>query len=112
MMRTIGVSGLANITGGGLRNFIRLKPRAEFRIGDPIRPQPVFAALQKLANIEDREMYRTLNMGMGFAVVARPNAATNIEARCRKTLGAKVVGEVAKGRGVTVPHLGIRYESY
>ncbi len=112
MVRTIGVTGLANITGGGLRNLIRLKPNVEFRLTDPMRPQVVFTALQKLAGIEDREMYQTFNMGMGLAVVARPTAAAKIEARYRKRLGAKVVGEVAKGRGVTVPHLGIRYESY
>lgn len=112
VVRTLGATGLANITGGGLQNLVRLSAKVEFRVADPMRPQPVFTALQKLGGIEDQEMYRTFNMGMGFAVIARPNAASKIEARYRKPLAAKVVGEVAKGGGVTVPHLGLRYESY
>ncbi len=112
MLRGIGVTGLANITGGGLRNLVRVAPRLEFRITDPARPQPVFTALQRLGGIEDREMYQTFNMGMGFAVVARPRAASRIERRYRTSLGAAIVGEVVKGRGVSVPDLGLRYESY
>jgi len=112
IVRAGGVTGLANITGGGLRNLVRLAPKVEFRISEPVPPQPVFAELQRLAGIEDREMYQTFNMGMGFAVVARARAAARIEARYRRSLGATIVGELRRGRGVSVPHLGLRYESY
>ena len=112
IVRAGGVTGLANITGGGLRNLVRLAPKVEFRISDPVPPQPVFAALQNLADIEDREMYQTFNMGMGLAVIARAREASQIEGRYRKSLGATIVGEVRRGRGVSVPRLGLRYESY
>jgi len=111
-VRAGGVTGIANITGGGLRNLVRLTPKVEFRIADPVAPQPVFGALQRLAGIEDREMYQTFNMGMGLAIVARPRAAARIEGRLRRSLAARIVGEVRRGRGVSVPSLGLRYESY
>src|SRR2546426_157020 len=39
-IRKAKVTGLANITGGGLRNLVRLKPKAEFRITDPLPVPP------------------------------------------------------------------------
>ena len=47
-IRRAPVSGLANITGGGLRNLVRLKPNVEFRITEPLPPPPEFRAIQDL----------------------------------------------------------------
>jgi len=111
-MRRAKVHGMAHITGGGVRNLARLKRTVEFRITDPTKPQPVFRELQTLGGIEDREMYQTFNMGMGFALVTPESDAKDVIRALRPDARAKVVGEVRRGRGVSVPDLGLAWESY
>jgi len=106
------IHGMAHITGGGVRNLVRLKPRVEFRVTDPIGPPLVFRELQALGGIEDREMYQTFNMGMGFAMVGPEDEAKDLVRALRPDVSAKVVGEVTKGRGVTIPSLDLSWESY
>ena len=106
------VHGMAHITGGGLRNFVRLKPKVQFRITDPIEPPLLFRELHALGGIEDREMYQTFNMGMGFALVTPESEAANVIRALRPDVRAKVVGDVAKGRGVTLEPLGLSWETY
>ncbi len=106
------VHGMAHITGGGLRNLVRLRSRVEFAITDPLPPQLLYRELQALGGIEDAEMYQTFNMGMGFAIVAPASEAKAVMQALRPQVKAKVVGEVRKGRGVTVPSLGVAYETY
>ena len=76
-----GVHGLANVTGGGLPdNLARVLPpgkRAHLARGAWPVP-PVFAWLQACGNIADAEMLRVFNMGVGFVVVAHPDAADGI----------------------------------
>ncbi|HLE46580.1 MAG TPA: AIR synthase-related protein, partial [Thermoplasmata archaeon] len=107
-IRRARVTGLANITGGGLRNLIRLKAGVEFRITHPLGVPPEFIGIQELAGIDDREMYQTFNMGMGFAVVAPPRSVDRLLEALKK-LRARVVGEVTRGEGVSLADRRIRY---
>src|SRR5947208_13196735 len=50
-MRRARLHGMAHITGGGVRNLVRLKSGVEFRITEPLEPQPVFHELQALGGI-------------------------------------------------------------
>ena len=102
------VSGLANITGGGLRNLVRLKSGVEFRITDPLPPQPEFLAIQELGSVDEREMYQTFNMGMGFAVIAPAKSVDRVIASLRK-LRARIVGEVARGAGARLADRGLLF---
>ncbi len=104
------VRGMANITGGGLRNLLRLKAGMGFQISDPLAPQPVFDVLKGLGGVSDQEMYQTFNMGMGFALVVPERQAS--EAARAAGRGAAVVGKAVKGGKVTVPSLGIEYSRY
>lgn len=110
MLDKCEVTGMVDVTGGGLRNFIRLKQDVLFDISKPLRPQPVFEILQELGSIETKEMYQTFNMGMGFAIVLREDDAKEAV----KALGknAKVVGAVMEGEGAGSTKLGIEYSSY
>ena len=111
-VRKARLHGMAHITGGGLRNLARLKANVEFRITDPLEPPLVFREMQRLGGIEDREMYETFNMGMGFAIVAPAAVAKDVVRALRPGVSAKIVGEVARGRGVFHEPLGLRWESY
>jgi phosphoribosylformylglycinamidine cyclo-ligase len=104
------VHGMANITGGGLRNLIRLKKGTGFEIDDPIKPQRIFGALQELGNVTDKEMYQIFNMGMGYAIVVPEAEAAEVVKAAGK--GAKVIGRAVKKSGITVPELGLKYAIY
>lgn len=66
------IKGLAHITGGGLlENIPRILPEnvaVEIRRGT-WEELPVFGLMQKLGNVEDREMFRTFNMGVGMVLI-------------------------------------------
>ncbi|NLX46632.1 MAG: phosphoribosylformylglycinamidine cyclo-ligase [Euryarchaeota archaeon] len=104
------VTGMVDVTGGGLKNFIRLRKGFEYRITDPIVPQPVFRAIQRIGGVTDHEMYKTFNMGMGFAIVMRPEGVE--EALSILKDQAKVVGEVRKGSGCGIPGIKVHYDTY
>jgi phosphoribosylformylglycinamidine cyclo-ligase len=104
------IKGMVNITGGGLRNFLRLKKDMGFVLEDPMRPQPIFTLLQELGKVEDREMYQTFNMGMGYALICSPD----LENEVLNTLGegTRMVGMVTHDGTVSVPSMGIEYDTY
>ena len=87
------VHGLAHITGSGLLKLRRLTDLG-FAIDDPLEPQPVFTFLAEEGKVEEAEMYRTFNMGMGFAVVLAEGEA---EKACRiMGAGSKVIGRIVE----------------
>jgi phosphoribosylformylglycinamidine cyclo-ligase len=90
------VHGMCHITGGGLLNFKRLSQYG-FRFTDPITPPDVFRWIQKTGGINDNEMYRTFNMGMGFAYIV---PQSGVPAILETVKGAQVVGTVVQEPGV------------
>src|SRR5947209_11478407 len=111
-LRRAKVHGMAHITGGGLRNLIRFKPKVEFRITEPLDPPPMFRELQALGGIADRERYKTVTMGMGFAVIAPEPEAKALIRSLRPDVNARIVGEVVRGVGVSLPSLSLAWTSY
>jgi phosphoribosylformylglycinamidine cyclo-ligase len=106
--------GLAHISGGGVRNLVRLHPRVRFILDGWPRPEGVFAWAQTEGKISLEETYQTFNVGIGFAViVGRPSAPRLLE-RLRKAgyRDARPVGRIGRGKGVELPHLGIEYSGY
>lgn len=103
------VHGLVDITGGGLRNLLRMNPKCTYIIDDPIKPAPIFRKIQELGEISTEEIYQTLNMSMGFDIIA---PADDAEAIAKKYKNAKVVGRVEKGKGVLFEPENILYEHY
>ncbi len=108
-----GVVGLAHLSGAGFRNLLRLNSAVRFDL-TPGAPPPLFAWLQGLGEISDREMYQTFNMGIGFSVIVRPRAVREVVRALRRAGAADVreIGAVASGRGVALPELGLRYGRY
>jgi phosphoribosylformylglycinamidine cyclo-ligase len=109
-----GVRGLAHLSGGGVRNLVRLRPDVEFILDSWPSVPGLFEWIQSLGSVTSEEMFQTFNMGVGFALVVRPNRVAPIE-RGLTRVGARDVvrlGRVRKGRGVSLPNLGLRYEGY
>lgn len=96
------IHGLAHITGSGLMKLHRVT-KYGFDISDPLPPQPIFKFLQDEGRVEDLEMYKTFNMGMGFVVVLSHDDADE----AAKMMGGKVVGEIVE-EGIRVRGLEIK----
>jgi phosphoribosylformylglycinamidine cyclo-ligase len=98
------IRGLAHITGGGLvDNIPRILPDGlDARIERSSWEVPaLFRTLQRAGGIEDAEMFRAFNMGIGMvAVVAPEHVSAVLEALTAAGESAWVAGEVVKGSGV------------
>jgi phosphoribosylformylglycinamidine cyclo-ligase len=75
------IKGLAHITGGGLlENIPRILPAetaVEIKRGSwPVLP--VFQVMQRAGNIDESEMFRTFNMGVGMVIVCAAKDAAEI----------------------------------
>ena len=96
------IHGLAHITGSGLMKLHRIT-KLGFDISDPLPPQPIFRFLQEEGDVEDVEMYKTFNMGMGFVVVVPQSEAEEAS----KMTGGKIVGEIVD-EGIFVKEMEIK----
>ncbi|MEF8830927.1 MAG: phosphoribosylformylglycinamidine cyclo-ligase [Halobacteriales archaeon] len=96
-MRAAGVHAAAHVTGGGWTNLERLGP-FRYEIADPLPVPPVFDFVQEEGDVDDEEMYRTFNMGMGFVAAVPPEEAVEL-ADCGD---GRIVGRVQEGDGVAV----------
>jgi len=109
MTSTHDIHGLVNITGGGLRNILRMKKGLRYVIDDPIAPAPIFQRIQEIGEVEDKEIYQTLNMSMGFIIITSEQDAASI---VKKYDNAQIVGHVEKGDGVLLRPGNILYDHY
>jgi len=75
LMRDFQIKGIAHITGGGLvDNIARILPKgclAQLRAGSWPVP-PLFCFLKDRGNVEEEEMMRTFNNGIGLVLVVPP----------------------------------------
>ncbi|OGD83414.1 hypothetical protein A2165_02385 [Candidatus Curtissbacteria bacterium RBG_13_40_7] len=63
----INIHYISNITGHGLRKIMRARQNYTYLIEKLFDPQEVFNFIQKIAKINDYEMYQTFNMGQDYA---------------------------------------------
>jgi phosphoribosylformylglycinamidine cyclo-ligase len=101
LLDTGTIKGLAHITGGGLlENIPRILPEGtsvQIKRGSwPVLP--IFELMQRIGNIEDAEMFRTFNMGIGMVVVCAPAdvAAVTSQVRARE-FNCFEIGRVGQG---------------
>jgi len=96
------VRAIAHITGGGWPdNLVRVLPEGCTAEVDrkSWEVPPIFRLVQKSAGVDDDEMYRVFNMGMGMALIVSP-ISTNVVLRKLKREGIKgqVIGRVVRGK--------------
>jgi len=97
------VHGIAHITGGGLvENIERILPKdvnAVLRRSLWEMP-PIFSVIQSLGGIEENEMLKVFNMGIGMVLIVSPFYAESIiEQLERAGETAQIIGEVGEGNG-------------
>tara|TARA_B100000575_G_scaffold274314_1_gene257964 strand:- start:328 stop:927 length:600 start_codon:yes stop_codon:yes gene_type:complete len=92
------VNGCANITGGGIpENIKRVIPNnlcAEIDL-KKIKPLKIFKWLKK-KNINDSEMLKTFNCGVGFCLIISPKNLKKIDKYFSKNFKPYVIGKISK----------------
>lgn len=97
------LTGLAHITGGGIgENLNRILPKsldAQIELGK-IRILPIFKTLKQHGGLEDSDMMRTFNMGVGMCAVVRGEFAEEAMAHL-KSNGVETyeIGAIVQGSG-------------
>eukprot|EP00258_Populus_trichocarpa_P002655 XP_002302749.2 phosphoribosylformylglycinamidine cyclo-ligase, chloroplastic/mitochondrial [Populus trichocarpa] len=97
-----GVKGIAHITGGGFTdNIPRVFPKGlgAFIYKDSWEVPTLFKWIQEAGRIEDAEMSRTFNMGIGMVLVMTEEASRRILEEGQHK--AYRIGEVVHGEGVS-----------
>jgi phosphoribosylformylglycinamidine cyclo-ligase len=95
------IKGLAHITGGGLlENIPRILPdnvSVEIKKGT-WKLLPIFELMQKIGNVEENEMFRTFNMGVGMIIICGQVNALQIKSHI-ENYGEKCyeIGRVISG---------------
>ena len=108
------IKAIAHITGGGLSNLLRLHNSLGWEISNPLPVHPEFLWIQQQGNVEDREMYRTFNMGVGMILAVSDIVAEKIcEWLGQRVPGTEIIGEV-KNHGRLVTHRidNVRFDNY
>ena len=108
------VHAMAHITGGGLpMNLTRAFPAGTAAHVDTARwsEPPLFDVLRHGGPIEESEMRRTFNCGIGFCVVLPPQQAGDLVEHLRSAHGesAFVIGEVIEQAGVAAGDGAVTY---
>ena len=97
----IETRGLVHVTSDGFANLCRLDAAVGYEI-EELPPTPgIFTLIQKAGGVEDAEMFRVFNMGIGFVVIVPDGAAGDavaaIESRGYRAL---TIGRVTDEAGV------------
>jgi len=110
VMEEVKVKAAVHITGDAYLKFDRL---TKFSMGvgfefDNFKPQPIFELIQKTASelggkITDEEMFKTFNMGWGFAVVVDKNDKDKaIDVLEKNGVQAEPIGFVTDSKGIRI----------
>ena len=94
------INSCANITGGGLEeNIKRIMPEglvAEIDLRK-IKVKKIFKWLKK-NNIDDKEMLKTFNCGVGFCLISKPQNFNKIKKFFSKDFKPYVIGKIVPGK--------------
>jgi phosphoribosylformylglycinamidine cyclo-ligase len=105
-----GVKALINITSDGLLNLVRVAADVGFVIDNLIEPPPIFPLIQKLANVDEPEMFEVFNRGIGFCYVVAPDAVdVTLEILRRHGRTAQRIGYATSDpeKKVAIPQRGL-----
>jgi phosphoribosylformylglycinamidine cyclo-ligase len=101
LQNKIQINGMAHISGGGLiENIPRILPSnctVEIKEGSwPVLP--VFNVMQEIGNIDEDEMYRTFNMGIGMVIIVPEFAKGKINSILKDKISVFEIGKVIQGK--------------
>jgi phosphoribosylformylglycinamidine cyclo-ligase len=102
VLKKVPIKSMAHITGGGFYdNIPRVIPEGYgVKVKKGAWPvPPIFRRIQRAGRVDELEMYRTLNMGVGMILVVAPkDLDRTISGFRRQGFKAWPIGEVVRGR--------------
>ncbi|RLI92614.1 MAG: phosphoribosylformylglycinamidine cyclo-ligase [Candidatus Altiarchaeales archaeon] len=101
LINNYDVHGLAHITGGGVRNLLRITDLG-FYLDNMPKPQMIFRKIQEEGNVSDKEMYRTFNMGVGFCSIVDEKDSEDVIKRFGDEWKIRKIGRVVEEPGVRI----------
>lgn len=108
------ITGLAHITGGGIcENLNRILPENLNASIDASKYQilDIFKLLKRKANIVEKEMLRTFNLGVGLTMVVKKEYVKNIIKHMKsKKINAYIIGEITKGNKQVIVNGNFNWE--
>lgn len=109
----VDIHYISNVTGHGLRKIMRARGNFIYVIEKLFQPQEVFAFIQKHANLNDDEVYQTLNMGQDYAIFLPPKDIVKAQSIIRRNKFESLnAGYVKKGpRQVIIKPKNIIFKS-
>ena len=94
---------MSHITCDGFANLARLESECGYAIEELPSLPAIFGLIQATGRIDDTEMFRVFNMGVGFAVVvAEPHSQTALDAIEASGYSALRLGTVTDEPGVKI----------
>ena len=105
LLKKINIKSIAHITGGGFYDNIPrvLPPRMDALIYKIWSVPEIFKTIQKRAKINDNQMYRTFNMGIGMVlVVSRKDIKKTHKGIKKFGLKSWTIGKIIKGKGEVI----------
>ena len=76
----LAIRAMMHITGDGFLNLPRVAAPVGFVIERLLDVPPIFALIQARGGLDDAEMFRVFNMGVGFCIVVDPADAARVVA--------------------------------
>ena len=101
----IKINGIAHITGGGmLENIPRILPNnCGVEISEGSWPTlPVFNVMQTIGDIDQEEMIRAFNMGIGMVFIVDEKDANDVKNALKDLTDVYNIGSVVFGKGVHI----------
>jgi phosphoribosylformylglycinamidine cyclo-ligase len=102
LFKSFNIKGLVHVTGGGfLDNIPRILPApccAAIR-KDAWEIPPIFKVIREMGRVEEQEMFRVFNMGIGMIVIASEKETPDVMERL-EIMGEKayILGSIEKRR--------------
>lgn len=99
------LKSIAHITGGGvIENITRVIPE---NLGITINKNSwkelnIYSLIKKLNLVDERELYRSFNMGIGLVIIVDKNDANEILECINQNEDAYIIGEVTTDKGVVL----------
>jgi len=95
------VNGLAHITGGAFTKLLRLK-NIGYEISSLPKLPPIMGLIEE-QGVNEEEMYKTFNMGVGFCVISPKDQVNLVKSIFKKhRIESQEIGKITSNKGVKV----------
>ena len=95
--------GVVHITGDAYLKFKKLSKKSIGFEFNNFKPQPIFNLIQKIGKINSKEMFKTFNMGWGFAIIIKKKDTNKVlELLKKQKVKADIIGKVIKERKIII----------